>query len=67
MQVKTIVLLDYDERDTLENAQVLIKKYTEQLERIGDTESDVYKRAQEIFDDIEYFFTAYEKIDPDRI
>ena len=67
MQVKTIVLLDYDERDTLENAQVFIKKYTEQLERIGDTESDVYKRAQEIFDDIEYFFTAYEKIDPDRI
>ena len=67
MQVKTIVLLDYDERDTLENAQVFIKKYTEQLERIGDTESDVYKRAQEIFDDIEYFFTAYEKIDPDII
>lgn len=64
MQVKTIVLLDHDECDTLENAQILIKKYTEQLERIGDIESDVYKRAQEIFDDIEYFFTAYEKIDP---
>ena len=67
MQVKTIVLLNRDECDILENAQILMKKYTEQLERIGDTESDVYKRAQEIFDDIEYFFTAYEKIDPDGI
>lgn len=67
MQVKTIVLLNHDERGTLEDAQILMNKYMKQLECIGDTESDVYKRAQEVFDDIEYFFTAYEKIDPDII
>lgn len=67
MQVKTIVLLNHDERNMLDDAQILMNKYMEQLECIGDTESDVYKRAQEIFNSIEYFFTAYEKIDPDII
>ena len=67
MQVKTIVLLNHDECDTMDSAQALMSKYMKQLECIGDTESDLYKRAQEIFYDIEYFFTAYEKIDPDRI
>lgn len=67
MQTKTIVLLNHDECDMLDNAQILMNKYMEQLERIGDTESELYQCTQKVFYDIEYFFTAYEKIDPDRI
>ena len=65
MQVKTIVLLDRDECERLDRAQILMGKYTEKLERIGDTESDLYKRTREVFDSIDSFFSAYEKIDPD--
>ncbi len=67
MQVKTIVLLNRDECDTMDSAQILMSKYMEQLERIGDTESELYQYTQKVFYDIDYFFDQYEKIDPDRI
>ena len=64
MKTKTIVILDKDELNTIQKTQNLMSKYMEQLNRTGDLQSELYKRANNVFQEINEFFTEYEEIVP---
>lgn len=67
MKVKTIVVFDTDELNMIDSVQTLMRKYMTKIEETGDPNSDLYKSAQKVFTDIDYFFVEYEEFDPNRI
>ena len=64
MKTKTIVIFDQHELNTIHKVQNLMSEYMEQLDRVNDSQSELCKNANNVFQAIEGFFLEYEEIVP---